>query len=145
MRPGGIMAGDSASQVDRTNVLKRKTVRCTPLHDIVQEFQVQGPLFIKVDTEGFEAEIVPNWRPWLTSVQPTLFLSMHMHLRQYTRTEKERLAETISMFPHVYVVTDCLNCAGQHTKVNVTADTLCEKCDYLCTFAPSDAKESVFS
>ncbi len=78
MNPGGIMAGDSASQVSRIKTDRTTpAVHCSPITSVVAEFNLSPPFFIKIDTEGFEAEIVPSWASWIPLSRPTIFLSMH--------------------------------------------------------------------
>lgn len=138
MRAGGIMQGDSMSQVERGGHSKSKDgVQCSPLLAIIEEHNLHPPLFIKIDVEGMEAEIVPSWKSWIPKLRPTIFLSMHQHLRQYKDSEKKGVLEVLSLFPYVYLVTDCLDCKGKFEKViiNPSNSTLCEKCDYLASFS----------
>lgn len=139
MRAGGIMQGDSMSQIERGIQSKGKDgVQCSPLLTIIDALDLHPPLFIKIDVEGMEAEIIPSWMSWIPKLQPTIFLSIHQHLRQYKDSEKSGVLEILSLFPYVYVVTDCLNCKGTFERafIHPSNSTLCEKCDYLAGFSP---------
>lgn len=109
------------------------SVQCIPLLDLMQETQVEGPVFIKVDTEGFEAEIVASWREWIPLWRPKLFVSMHQHLRTFTPQEKAALADTLALFPLCIQVDDA-DPTNLFRAVNATSETLCIKCDYFCSF-----------
>jgi FkbM family methyltransferase len=55
-------------------------VDCVPLSDIIEENHITGDIFVKIDTEGAEAFIVPSLKKWLESRRdrlPTIFVSMH--------------------------------------------------------------------
>jgi FkbM family methyltransferase len=58
-------------------------VDCVPLTDIIEENQITGDIFVKIDTEGAESFIVPSLKKWLESRRdrynrlPTIFVSMH--------------------------------------------------------------------
>ena len=133
MKAGPMGQGDSMSVVDRTNTTR--DVPCDTMMKLIQDKKVVAPIFIKVDTEGFEAEIIPTWKSWIPDIKPTIFISMHQHLRKYSEEEKMGVITTISAFPYVYIITNCLSCIGNFTLVSNNITTLCEMCDYLCTYS----------
>lgn len=97
------------------------------------------PLFIKVDVEGFEAEIVPQWAEWVPALKPVLFLSMHQHLRNFTQDEKVGIANTLNLFPYVLAIIRVTKEGSiiEATKifdVRPTAENLCKVCDYVCAY-----------
>lgn len=106
-------------------------------------------LFIKVDVEGYESNIIGTWKGWVPLYQPTIFLSMHQqaHFAElWNDTKRNTVKETLRLFPFVYEVED----VGQkvHSSVGriikhshpLNEDfTLCRNCDYLLSHRNLDA------
>jgi FkbM family methyltransferase len=158
MRSNGILA-NSASYVVRGEGAWEgdwrrqyaKPVQCLPLPLVVTELKCKGPYFIKFDTEGFEAEIIPSLATWISDEHPTLFISMHMHIRTFTSQENISLASVLSQFSYLFSVNStCERCGISELLIpvsTISSDTLCESCDYLATFedpfnSPSETPNS---
>ncbi len=83
-------------------------VDCVPLAEIIQENQITGDVFVKIDTEGAEAFIVPSLKKWLESRRdrlPTIFVSMHSGYSHLDKNPKllNGFLEIIKMYEKVAV------------------------------------------
>lgn len=133
MNAGPLGHGDSMSTVNRSAGANRVLpVQCDTIAHFVREFKIQMPVFIKVDTEGFEAEIIPSWTDFIAEFKPTVYLSMHQYIRKYSDSERAKVLSTLALFPYALVAT------GEHTfasvSLNSSSTQLCIACDYLLSF-----------
>lgn len=69
--------GDSMSSLIYARAGEGYDVRALRLDAFVEARGVEGPLFVKVDVEGFEYALVPALRPLLTGRPAVLYLSTH--------------------------------------------------------------------
>ena len=134
--------------------MKKVVVDCLPLWSLLDEYGVSAttPLFVKIDTEGAEAVIVPSLRTWIAgaAIKPTIFMSMH---EKADTEQKAQIAAVLNMYPYFAVFRGrrgeknpatvsgadtgaCKsgfvlrnNADGAHFR----ADTICAWCDYLVT------------
>ena len=136
MNRGPNAAGDSMSTVNRNNGTTGIPVQCDTLDSMVLEFNMQTPIFLKVDTEGFEAELVPTWHSFVLKYRPTIYLWMHQQLRKYSAIEKAGVIAVLRLFPFALEVKDCIRCDNTFVIVqpNDTSFELCQRCDYLLSF-----------
>ena len=140
MNRGPNAPGDSMSTVHRSSATIGTSgaipVQCDTIIELAQEFSMQAPLFVKVDTEGFEAEILPTWGAFVEHYKPTVYCSMHQQLRKYSDKDKLDVTAFLRLFPYVVEVKDCIRCDKTFVPHNVTAAgfSLCERCDYLLSF-----------
>lgn len=137
MNPGPTAPGDSMSTVNRSaGAALGMPVQCDTLSQLAIDFHLQGPVFVKVDTEGFEAELVPSWFEFVENFSPTIFLSMHQQLRKYSKDDEASVLRILRLFPHALEVSGCVRCGNIFTLVffNKTETKLCINCDYLLSF-----------
>jgi len=125
---------------------------CTTLLTLINSLNLKPPLFIKVDVEGFESQIVPTWYTWIPELKPTLFLSMHQFLREFSAEEKNGFVQVLNLFPFVaqtsdvnksdiFDITDWEYFVQDNLKlVRPNVSNLCIRCDYLCSFENLNAK-----
>jgi len=139
-----ITDGDSQTQANID-------VDCVLLEHIVEEYQVEysDSVFIKIDTEGAEAFIVPSLGPLMAKfdTQPTLLISMHA---SGSDTERKRFAEFLNTYKYYAILpgrntetrefssegVDDGKCAEgivvtRNQGARFNADLLCDWCDYL--------------
>ena len=139
MNRGPNAPGDSMSTVNRNSGANSNgiPVQCDTLDKLSAEFSLQGPLFVKVDTEGMEVELVPAWRTFIQKTSPTMYLSMHQQLRKYTEEDKRKVIDVLRLFPYALEVKDCIRCPDTFTAISfnsTNSPALCIKCDYLLSF-----------
>jgi FkbM family methyltransferase len=117
-------------------------VDCVPLADIIEENQITDDVFVKIDTEGAEAFIVPSLKKWLESRRvrlPTIFVSMHndmSHLDKKTELLKGFL-DIFQMYQKVEVVSPALKIAEARIILGSewTSEMIarCSGCDIIMT------------
>ena len=114
-------------------------------------------IFVKIDTEGAEALIVPSLIEWVKAAPrtPTIFLSMHSRA---DKTQRAKVAEFLNLFPFYGVMGgrdsraknpdyDKGSCKkGVDLQANAKGDhfnetMICKWCDYLLVADDSRAKE----
>ena len=126
-------------------------VDCVPLEHIVEEYDVESSanVFIKIDTEGAEAFIVPALGPLMAKfdTQPTLLISMHA---SGSDSQRKRFAEFLNTYKYYAILpgrnaeardvsiegVDDGKCAEgiavtRNEGARFTAELLCDWCDYL--------------
>ena len=135
MNPGPTAPGDSMSTINRSAMIGIP-VQCDTLSQLAIDFHLQVPVFVKVDTEGLEAELVPSWSDFIEIFTPTIFLSMHQQLRKYSKIDEANVLRILRMFPYALEVSGCARCDNIFTSVffNKTETKLCINCDYLLSF-----------
>jgi FkbM family methyltransferase len=157
-RSGGV------SRVKGLNPLHQQPVECYTLEEAIQYYYpivipkkettaaALPPLFIKVDIEGYESNLVGTWVDWVDIIKPTMFLSMHQQTHfsvLWDETKRKSVINTLKKYPYVYEVADCgqkvrkvsKDCNGGLFKVVNPGEAnyiLCEKCDYLLSFLNHD-------
>ncbi|WP_428937442.1 FkbM family methyltransferase [Fontivita pretiosa] len=67
------------------------TVACRRLETFCAEQNVDDPLFLKIDVEGFEYELIPRLFRWLRGRQFVMHLSTHPHLIEQSIDSESRL------------------------------------------------------
>ncbi|HWP39363.1 MAG TPA: FkbM family methyltransferase [Tepidisphaeraceae bacterium] len=68
------------------------TVACRRLETFCREQDVRDPLFLKIDVEGFEYELIPRLLPWLRGRQFVMHLSTHPHIVEQSIPDEARLS-----------------------------------------------------
>lgn len=58
-----------------------------------------APLFIKIDTEGFEVDLLPSLVEVFKKYQPAVHLSVHPMLREFGEAEWKAVYEAVRVFP----------------------------------------------
>jgi FkbM family methyltransferase len=110
-------------------------VDCVPLADIIEENQITGNVFVKIDTEGAEAFIVPSLKKWLESRRdrlPSIFVSMHTefsHLDQKPQLVQGWL-EIFGMYEKVMPQGEAPIHGSKWTAEKLTQ---CTRCDIIMT------------
>jgi hypothetical protein len=106
----------------------RLKVFCHKLSDVFRKYEVKPPLFIKVymgatqshvnlflifmlpfplqiDIEGFEADQLPTLGDLILKFKPTVHLSLHPAVREFSDHEWALIDSTLSRFPVMYSAT----------------------------------------
>jgi FkbM family methyltransferase len=78
------------------------TVPCYALSEVINHYQLQPGMFIKMDIEGFEVELVPAIKQIFEQYKPTLHLSIHAELRAFKADDFEGLVDALSVFPMAF-------------------------------------------
>ena len=140
-------SGSSIAGAPWAEGFQKVQVDCISLPQLLQEYgsAIDGsaPLFIKIDTEGAEAFIVPSLKQWLQSIpqskRPTIFLSMH-HTGQHTSEQYSEIASVLNLYPYYGIAANqeskCTGHAGVFLNKNPESnyfrgDNICVDCDYL--------------
>lgn len=57
-------------------------------------------VFLKVDVESHECELVPSWVDWMATLRrkPTVYLSLHSHVRLCTDEQYAQITRFIRLF-----------------------------------------------
>jgi hypothetical protein len=159
-------SGSSFMGQDWNKGMKKVDVDCLPLWSLLEEYGVSSttPLFVKIDTEGAEAVIVPSLRTWIAglSIKPTIFMSMHA---KADAAQKAELAAVLNMYPYFAVFkgrneeknlatisgADAGACTGgivlreNADGSHFRGDQICEWCDYLVTVDDSGYRDHCVS
>jgi FkbM family methyltransferase len=110
-------------------------VDCVPLADIIEENQITGDVFVKIDTEGAEAFIVPSLKKWLESRRhhlPTIFVSMHSGYSQLDKKPEllNGFLEIFKMYEKVMVIGETSIHGSEWTAEKLAR---CSFCDIIMT------------
>ena len=144
------MTGDSASTVNRnSSLIYGKEIECAPLQDFIRLLNLSPPYFIKIDTEGFETQILPSLSSWIYDFKPILYISMHRHVYNFTDEDIVNVLGVLNSFPFIYEPTIRAECYHHMSMICVesnkyvrfvqitstlTHNNLCINCDYICSF-----------
>ncbi|KAJ1469503.1 hypothetical protein T484DRAFT_1851515 [Baffinella frigidus] len=157
--------GGSMSSIMNETLKKDWTefeVECLPLEMLLAEYGVnisKDRIFIKIDTEGAEAMIVPALLSWVKGApninKPTVFLSMHS---KADKAQRAQIAEFLNLFPFFaalparnsrtlrpayYDTGRCKAGVALHGNARgdvFTVEMVCEWCDYLLVADDARAK-----
>jgi len=94
MTGGATLDGNIGAHVLQSGDAKAEDIQITTLDDDMQQEQLPGPDFIKVDVEGWELEVLKGARMTLETASPELFLEMHGE----TMNEKRRKVADLVRF-----------------------------------------------
>ncbi len=70
-------AGDSMSSLLFAGETERWTVELRRIEEFEQEWPAGAPLFVKIDIEGGEYQLIPHLGPFISRHRPTVYLSLH--------------------------------------------------------------------
>lgn len=147
-------SGSSIVDISWAKNFKTVTVDCLPLPALLREYRIptdgKEKLFLKIDTEGAEAMILPSLKSWLDGLHqtklPTIFVSMH---GKADDRERAQIAQLFNLYPFFGTSDDknkdCPEGVRLESNANgdyFSADKICHGCDYLLV-ASANRSESV--
>jgi len=115
---------------------------CFTLHELLQYYSVvplapHEELFIKIDTEGAEAPLIPSLYAVFKDLAPriSVYLSMHDVVTQetYPTEGREKFIMTLHLFTYATEASHFALGAKNFSK-DISADKLCRWCSYVLHF-----------
>ena len=95
-------AGDSSSSMLLPDCDTSWTVDSLTLQSFTEANHITDCGFIKMDTEGAEAIILPNIIDYLRQHKPTLHVSLHPLLYKKPKEDLERIIEALRIYRSIY-------------------------------------------
>ena len=90
-------------QAPFTGFTKEINVSCYTLNDVVDFYGIPpSSIFIKMDIEGFEVDLLPTLKDFFNIYRPSMHLSLHPAVRTFTDASWEVIYDALSAFPLVY-------------------------------------------
>ena len=117
------------------------TVHCIPLFNILEEQKLldgSNDLFIKIDTEGAEAIILPTFYQWLVELdsktKPTILVSMHSQFSKLSQTPEaiKGILKTFSAFKYATPLGESIKKESNSWNETYLVSH-CETCDIILT------------
>lgn len=102
--------GDSRTSILFADAQMHWDVKSVRLEEFIAEYRISGRIFIKIDIEGGEYDLVPSFRNWLSRYDSTVLLSIHpaylsMSLRNASSGFLKRVRRrTIFVWKHIQLV-----------------------------------------
>lgn len=106
LKPFFVETGNSKSSFvskRSSNGSSWRTVSCTTITQLAQANDIAAPMFIKMDVEGFEAELLAAMKPFFQLYRPILYVSIHgRRVRHFSYDQLSGMRDALSIFPYVY-------------------------------------------
>jgi FkbM family methyltransferase len=94
--------GDSNSSAVIKNTAQSIPVPCLKFSDFIKTYRINDCNFIKIDTEGSEALILPTMSGYLMNHKPTLHISMHPRCFPDPDENSFNIINSIKQYQYIY-------------------------------------------